>query len=49
MFLLIISGFDVRGNKDTIADTDDSEIRPKDRRLLLNDPSTLLKEIEALK
>lgn len=49
VFLLIFSGFDVYGNKERAADTDDSGIRPKDRRLLLNDPSTLLKEIEALK
>lgn len=48
VFLLMITGFDVYGNKERAADIDDSGVRPKDRRLLLNDPSTLLKEIEAL-
>lgn len=35
-------------NKETETSPQDSGSEPKDRRLLLNDPSTLLKEIEAL-
>lgn len=48
MLLVVTSGTCVGGNKGSDTSPQDPGGRPKDRRLLLNDPSTLLKEIEAL-
>lgn len=48
ILLVVTCGGCVGDNKETETSPQDSGSEPKDRRLLLNDPSTLLKEIEAL-
>lgn len=48
ILLVVTSGGCVGDNKETVTSPQDSGGEPKGRRLLLNDPSTLLKEIEAL-
>lgn len=48
ILLVVTSGACVGDNKETETSPQDSGGEPKGRRLLLNDPNTLLKEIEAL-
>lgn len=48
ILLVVTSGGCVGDNKETVTSPQDSGGEPKGRRLLLNDPNTLLKEIEAL-